>query len=84
MCYLIFEYFNKTDEEFEKIYQKAQNEDVDLSNAKEILEFVDDAVVVGCKIGSLQIGTIQPPSKKPMSAKAYCVGRGKRVGDSIV
>jgi methionyl-tRNA formyltransferase len=53
-------------------------------NAKEILEFVDDAVVVGCKRGSLQIGTIQPPSKKPMSAKAYCVGRGKRVGDSIV
>ena len=33
-----FEYFNKTDEEFEKIYQKAQNENVDLSNAKEILE----------------------------------------------
>jgi methionyl-tRNA formyltransferase len=53
-------------------------------NAKEILEFVDDAVVVGCKSGSLQIGTIQPPSKKQMSAKAYCVGRGKRVGDSIV
>ena len=53
-------------------------------DAKEILEFVDDAVVVGCKRGSLQIGTIQPPSKKPMSAKAYCVGRGKRVGDSIV
>jgi methionyl-tRNA formyltransferase len=53
-------------------------------NAKEILEFVDDAVVVGCKRGSLQIGTIQPPSKKTMSAKAYCVGRGMRVGDSIV
>jgi methionyl-tRNA formyltransferase len=57
---------------------------VSKNNAKEILEFVDDAVVVGCESGSLRIATIQPPSKKPMSAKAYCVGRGMRVGDSIV
>ena len=57
---------------------------VSKNNAKEILEFVDDTVVVGCESGSLRIATIQPPSKKAMSAKAYCVGRGMRVGDSIV
>ncbi|HEY9189693.1 MAG TPA: methionyl-tRNA formyltransferase [Sulfurovum sp.] len=50
----------------------------------EILSFADESVVVGCVEGSLQIGTIQPASKKAMSAKAYCVGRGLKVGDSII
>ena len=50
----------------------------------EILSFEDDAVVVGCSTGSLKIETLQPPSKKAMSAKAYCVGRGLKVGDSIL
>lgn len=50
----------------------------------EILSFIDDSVVVGCLEGSLQIETLQPVSKKPMSAKAYCVGRGLKVGDIII
>ena len=50
----------------------------------EILAFEDEAVVVGCGRGALRIGRLQPPSKKPMSAKAYCVGRGLRVGDPIL
>ncbi len=50
----------------------------------EILSFEDDAVIVGCSKGSLKIGTLQPASKKAMSAKAYCVGRGLKVGDSIL
>jgi len=50
----------------------------------EILGFVQDAVVVGCGRGALEIGTLQPPSKKPMSAKAYCVGRGLKIGDTII
>ncbi len=50
----------------------------------EILAFEDDAVVVGCDRGSLAIGQLQPPSKKPMSAQAYCVGRSLRVGDTIL
>lgn len=33
-----FRYFNKKNEQFEKIYQKAQDNDVDLTNAKEILQ----------------------------------------------
>ena len=50
----------------------------------EILSIKGDDVIVGCARGSLKIGTLQPPSKKAMSAKAYCVGRGLKVGDTIV
>jgi len=48
------------------------------------LSFIDESVVVGCLEGSLKIDTIQPASKKAISAKAYCVGRGLKVGDSII
>ena len=52
--------------------------------AFEILSFENDSVVVGCTNGALKIGTLQPASKKAMSAKAYCVGRGLKVGDNIL
>ncbi len=50
----------------------------------EILSFEEDSVIVGCGTGSLKIGSLQPASKKAMSAKAYCVGRGLKVGDIII
>ena len=50
----------------------------------EILGFEAEDVIVGCSQGALQIGTVQPASKKAMTAKAYCVGRGKKVGDTIL
>jgi methionyl-tRNA formyltransferase len=50
----------------------------------EILAFEDEAVLVGCTRGSLKIETLQPASKKAMTAKAYCVGRGLKVGNRIV
>ncbi|MFK5974962.1 MAG: methionyl-tRNA formyltransferase [Sulfurovum sp.] len=50
----------------------------------EVLGFDGDSVIVGCQRGALKIASLQPPSKKPMSAKAYCVGRGIKVGDSLV
>ncbi len=50
----------------------------------EILGFDGDTVEVGCQKGVLKIGTIQPSSKKAVPAKAYCVGRGKKVGDTIL
>ncbi len=49
----------------------------------EILSFENEAVVVGCKRGSVRIGTLQPSGKKAMSAKAYCVGRGLKVGHPL-
>jgi methionyl-tRNA formyltransferase len=50
----------------------------------EILGFEDESVIVGCTNGSLKIGTLQPASKKSMSAKAYCVGRGLKVGSLLL
>ncbi len=54
------------------------------NSAAIILGFEDESVIVGCSKGSLRIEQLQPASKKPMSAKAYCAGRGLKVGDSIV
>lgn len=49
----------------------------------EILAMYDNAVLVsGCN-GSIEIGTIQVPSKKAVTAKAYCLGKGLKVGDSL-
>ena len=50
----------------------------------EILGFKDESVDVGCAKGSLRIGSIQPPSKKAMHTKAYCVGRGLKKGDLLL
>lgn len=52
-------------------------------NILEVLKIDNDGIVVGCSIGSLKIGSIQPPSKKMINAKDYCVGRGIKVGDTI-
>ena len=49
-----------------------------------ILELRENSVIVGCKVGSLEIGTLQPASKKAVNAKAYCVGRGLKVGSSLL
>jgi len=54
------------------------------NNAYEILAFEEDSVIVGCFKGALKIETLQPASKKAMSAKAYCVGRGLKVGNKII
>jgi len=51
----------------------------------EILSFKGESVVVvGCHTGALEINTLQPASKKAMSAKAYCMGRGLKVGDTLL
>lgn len=49
-----------------------------------ILELKDDSVVVACTKGSVEIGTLQPASKKAVNAKAYCVGRGLKVGHTLL
>jgi methionyl-tRNA formyltransferase len=54
------------------------------NTAYEIRAFEDESVVVGCVKGALKINTFQPASKKAMSAKAYCVGRGLKVGNKII
>ena len=50
----------------------------------ELLAIEDESITVGCGKGSLKIETIQPASKKAVAAKAYCVGRGIKVGSLIL
>jgi methionyl-tRNA formyltransferase len=50
----------------------------------EILSFEEESVIVGCTKGALKIDILQPASKKAMSAKAYCVGRGLKIGSKII
>ncbi len=57
---------------------KSQNEE------GKILEIKDESIVIGCSKGSLEIGVLQPASKKAVNAKAYCVGRGLKVGNSLL
>jgi len=52
--------------------------------AGEILGFELGGVLIGCNTGTLLIKTFQPASKKPMLAKAYCVGRGLKIGNTIL
>ena len=54
------------------------------NNAYEILSFDEDSVIVGCSTGALKVKTLQLASKKAIMAKAYCVGRGLKVGNSII
>ncbi|CAA6810734.1 MAG: Methionyl-tRNA formyltransferase (EC [uncultured Sulfurovum sp.] len=50
----------------------------------EILEIKEESVVISCALGSLEVGVLQPVSKKAVNAKAYCVGRGLKVGNSLL
>jgi methionyl-tRNA formyltransferase len=54
------------------------------NSAYKILSFEDESIIVGCNRGALKINTLQAASKKAMTAKAYCVGRGLKVGNSII
>ena len=48
-----------------------------------ILALYDTSIAIaGCN-GSIEIGTIQVPSKKAVTAKAYCLGKGLKVGDFL-
>lgn len=50
----------------------------------EILEFKEESIVLGCSKGALEIETLQPASKKAVNAKAYCIGRGLKVGSALL
>ncbi len=49
-----------------------------------LLDITQDSVIVGCELGTIKINMLQPESKKAMSAKAYCLGKGLKVGDYLV
>lgn len=63
--------------------------DVKLANATnsydsgKILNISDDAIEVGCKIGSLYISTLQAPSKNEVKALEYIKGKRLNIGDYL-
>ncbi len=54
-----------------------------INTPMKLLSLNKDSIIVGCAKGALEIQLLQPPSKRAMSAKAYCVGRGIKVGDDL-
>ena len=54
------------------------------NRAGEILEITKRGIVIGCEVGAIKIRQLQPPSKKSIDAKAYCIARGLKVGNSIL
>lgn len=67
-----------------KIKEVALVDTVSENKMAEILELKDLSIVVGCQKGSVEIGLLQPASKKAVNAKAYCIGRGLKVGNSLL
>jgi methionyl-tRNA formyltransferase len=53
------------------------------NRAGEILELNKESIVVGCRVGKIEIFKVQPKSKRGMSARAYLVGKGLKVGNSL-
>ncbi len=60
------------------IESESQNE------AAKIVAIEDEAIIVTCNKGKVKIGSLQPKSKKKMSAKAYLIGQRLKVGDSLL
>ncbi len=54
------------------------------SRAGEIVDIGKESITVSCNRGAIEIFQLQPKSKNKMSAKAFVVGRGLGVGDSII
>ena len=54
------------------------------NRAGDILAIEDNSIVLACQIGTIRVGRLQPVSKKAMDAKSYCVGRGLKVGNSLL
>jgi methionyl-tRNA formyltransferase len=49
----------------------------------QILDIKDDSIVLSCKVGSLKITKVQPPSKKEMSVIDYIRGKRLQIGDHL-
>lgn len=67
-----------------KIKEVSLLEVISQNSMGEILELKEASIVVACEEGSLEIGILQPASKKAVNAKAYCVGRGLKVGNTLL
>lgn len=53
------------------------------NNEAEILDIKDDSIIIGCKKGSLEIKTLQAPSKKEINAVEYLRGQRLNIKDIL-
>ncbi len=67
-----------------KIKKMSLLENVGTFKEGEILEINDSDVTIGCKIGTIVLHRIQPPSKRDMSAKEYITGKRLKIGDRLI
>ena len=67
-----------------KLYGIKLHDEDSIHEPYKILSIDKTGIMIGCKKGSLLISSLQPASKKAMSAKSYCAGRGLKIGDSII
>ncbi|MBD3794464.1 MAG: methionyl-tRNA formyltransferase [Epsilonproteobacteria bacterium] len=72
--------FNSEGTKFLDISVEEQQSD----NVGEILAIDKKGVLIGCAKGSIRVKSLQPASKKPTEAKAYCISKGLKVGDSFI
>lgn len=54
-----------------------------INNIGELLEIDDGKVIIGCSLGSIEIGFLQAPSKKAVSAIDYIRGQRLNKGDFL-
>ncbi|NVJ52944.1 MAG: methionyl-tRNA formyltransferase [Campylobacteraceae bacterium] len=58
-------------------------EEESLNEEGKILEINQDSVIIACKKGSIEVQTLQAPSKKAISAVDYLKGRRITIGDIL-
>jgi methionyl-tRNA formyltransferase len=66
-----------------KLKSLQMNEKISQNKIGEILEINKDYIVIGCKVGSIQLYTVQLPSKKAISAIDFIRGSRLNIGDII-
>ncbi len=67
-----------------KLFDISLIETNSINMAGEILDIEEDGLIIGCKRGSLKIKELQVVSKRRVNARAYVIGRGLKVGNSLV
>ena len=67
-----------------KLKEISLREEDSINKEGEVLDFTSDSIVIGCAKGSIQIKTIQAPSKKAVSALDYIRGKRLNKGDILI
>jgi len=67
-----------------KIIEMSIIETKSINKEAEIISINDESITVGCSVGTVEIYTLQPVSKRAMDAKSYLLGRGLKVGDILI